>query len=225
LTNLLSIHQVKRGNRSMKKLLLAGVAVGALVGIAGAAQAAVERSFSGSGGSGSLGPGAGQEPWTYGASSPIPPPAGTDVGWGSPGFSKGLTPSAEAVTVNDFEITFAHPLDAAEIGLPGGCGGTETGGTVFCLGGASTPWTPSFSALTPDMITFTAPSAAASLAPGQDYFVNVALLAGDGVSGGAFTGSWSVAVPVPKPGTLASLALLGAAFAGLGLFGPRRKTT
>ena len=91
----------------MKKLLLAGVAAGALVVMAGAPQAAVERTFSGSGASGFLGPGAGQKPWTYGSIGP------GDVGWGSPGVGAGETPSREAVTVSDFEITFLHPLDPA----------------------------------------------------------------------------------------------------------------
>ena len=52
---------------------------------------------------------------------------------------------------------------------------------MFCTG-AGVAWTPTQTG--PDSITFTAPSAAADLAPGQLYFVNIALLPGAGVSGG-----------------------------------------
>jgi hypothetical protein len=201
----------------MRKLLLAGVAVGALVGASGVANASgpIERPFNGSGSSGFLEPTTPSEPWGYCGSdqapcTPIKSAGGastTDVGWGSPGVSSGETPSNELVPVNDFEITFAAAtLDPAQIALGNAsdCTGTEVGGTVFCADGV--PWTADL--LGPSSIEFDAP-AGTFLDPGGDYFVNVMLNAGEGVFGGAFTGDWSV----PEP---TSMALLGAGLAGLG---------
>jgi hypothetical protein len=188
----------------MRKSLLASVAVSALIAGSVAAQADIVRPFSGVGGFGFLGPGAGQEIWRYGSSTPIPPPSGTDVGWGSPGVGHGGNASFEAVPVNDFEITFTSALDPAQIAIPGaGCSGGTSGGTVFCTS-SGVLWSPVFDPSSPDSIAFFAP-AGTELDPGQSYFVNIMLLAGDGVFGEAFTGAWTSEVPEP-----ASMTLVGA---------------
>ena len=207
----------------MRKLLLAGVAVGALIGVSGIANAEIVRTFSGSGSQGFLDPAAPSEPWSYCGATGVTPctpiedatgAATTDVGWGSPGVSAGETPSNETVPVNDFEINFhGAKLDPAQIALGNtrDCEGTEVGGTVFCSG--STQWTADLA--NASSIVFTAPKGV-FLTPGEDYFVNIMLLDGPGVSGAAFEGDWTV----PEP---TSLAILGAGLAGLGAIRRRRR--
>ena len=183
----------------MRKLLMAGAALGALAAASLTAQAGIVRTFSGSGASGFLDPVGSSEPWAY-----ANPFSGSDVGWGSPGIGAGVAPSNETVPVTDFEITFASPIDS----------NTATQ-FVSTTGGR---WTAVFDPATPDSVAFVA-LAGTVLDPGQDYFVNIFLLPGDGVSGEAFSGAWTGSA-VPEP---ASLALLVSALFGFGL-ARRRKS-
>lgn len=201
----------------MRTLLLAGVAATALVGVAQTANAGILRTFYSPGGSsGILDPADGSEPWTYGSHTPILNATGaatSDVGWGSPGVSDGLTAYNGPGSASDFEITFANAtLDFAQIaqGMTQGCAGSEGGGTTFC--GPNGQW--AATSWTANSITFTGPPGT-DMFEGEDYFVNIML--NPGGSGSAFNGAWTGTIPEP-----ATWAMMLAGFAGLGLAGWRR---
>ncbi len=208
----------------MRTLLLAGVAATALVGVVETANAGILRTFYSPGGSsGVLDPADRSEPWQYGSNTPILGPSGatTDVGWGSPGVSEGITAYNGPGSASDFEITFANAtIDPAQIaiGMAADCAGSEGGGTVFCgpsgPGGGIGQW--AVTGYGTNWITFMGPPGT-DMAEGQDYFVNIMLLQGG--TGSGFNGAWT---GVPEPSTWA---MLLAGFAGLGLVGWRRART
>jgi hypothetical protein len=143
--------------------------------------------------------------------SDVPCPAG-DFGWGSPGVGEGLVPYGESTPATDFEITFDVPLDPDQItvGSDSNCAGRETGGTTFCTDDG-TLWTSSYNPSVPDSIAFFAPPGT-SLAPGQEYFVNIFLDGSLPMSEPVdFTGEWTGGeAATPEP---ASLLLLGSGLA------------
>ena len=168
------------------------------------------------------------EPWTYGSLTPILDANGvstTDVGWGSPGVSRGVTPYNGPGSASDFEIVFGTTLtgvqamlDPAQIalGMTMGCAGEEGGGTVFCgpsgPTGAFGQW--AVTAYGSNWITFTGP-AGTDMKEGQNFFVNIMLL--DGGGGAAFSGAWTGSIPEP-----ATWAMMLMGFAGLGYAGYRK---
>lgn len=191
--------------------------VGLLVG-AGTAQAAtiVIGPFSGTGTQGNLDTTNSSEPWLINCSglgpNNVPCPV-DDFGWGSPGVAETLTPYTGTTAATDFEITFdGFAIDPSQIGLASapGCAGREQGGTVFCTDDLN-PWTVVYDPTTPDSLAFFAP-AGQSLAPGQEYFVNI-FLEGDSLPTSiSFTGGWTAETAVPEP---ASMVLLGTGLAAL----------
>jgi hypothetical protein len=224
----------------MRTLLLAGVAAITLVGVAESANAAILREFSSPATyypypgypnpTGYLDPVTPSEPWTYGSGTLILDANGnptTDVGWGSPGVSRGLTGYNGPGSASDFEIVFGQTLtgvqaviDPAQIalGMTMGCAGSEGGGTVFCgpTPGGYGQW--AVTGYGSNWITFMGPPGT-DMKEGQDFFVNIMLL--DGGGGAAFSGDWTGSIP--EPSTWAMM-LLG--FAGLGFAGYRaRKQT
>ena len=200
----------------MRTLLLAGVTATALLGVVGTSNASILRTFSGSGSSGMLDTVDGSEPWTYGSTNPILDINGnptSDVGWGSPGVSLGLTPYNGPGSASDFEITFLNAvIDPAQlaVGVAMGCAGSAPGGTTFC--GPNGQWAATLVAA--NSIAFVGPPGT-DMYEGQEYFVNVMLL--NGGSGSAFVGAWTGTIPEPS-----TWAMMLAGFAGLGLAGWRR---
>jgi hypothetical protein len=125
--------------------------------------------------------------------------------WGSPGLSTGTDTwpalTGEAV---EFSITFT--------GLPGGVTIDQSADptplsfndfTRFHSTGDSTIWTPTYSG--GNTVTFDPPSGF-SLAPGTDFFVNIAFTGGP-VNGVQFTGDFITAATVPEPGSLLLVAV------------------
>jgi hypothetical protein len=209
----------------MKRIFtIAAAAVGLMIGAQTASATTIAiRTFSGSGTAfGALGPVDSDEPWLINCPSDCPHQAtgGLDFGWGSPGVDQSVTPYDETTAATDFEISFpGFALDPAQIpiGSSDACAGRGTGGTTFCAipGALGVLWTPSFDPSHPDTIAFFAPPGT-SLAPGENYFVNIFLLGAlpkadplTGIVPFSFSGEWTTEV-TPEPG---SLLLLGTGLA------------
>jgi PEP-CTERM motif len=180
-------------SRSLAVVLAAAVVLGPG---AVASEAAVIFPFSGSGSSGSAAP----SPLTW---LVIENFSGESV-WGIPGFGEGFAVWPSETSVTDFHITFeARTVDDSFL--------SETQFSVFLEG----EWTRVVNGNTVD---FFAPAGTA-LDLGEEFFVNVTLLGGEGIR--TFEAHWTTdAVVVPEP---ASLLLVGVGLTALGLAATRRR--
>jgi hypothetical protein len=195
---------------TMRTLLLAGAAAGCLMlGPQIAKADSPIYSFSDSGDSGHLV--GSQEFWQYGSGGTTPPNG--DLAWGSPGINAGSAIYGESIAATDFEITFNQAtIDSTVLGSS-----CAQGAIVFCSdtgGGNFVQWTPTL--VGDNGIVFDAP-AGVQLAQNGQYFTDI-YLNPDGVSGGSFSGDWSISVPEP-----AGLSVLGAGLFALGWLRRRRR--
>ena len=191
----------------MRKLL-ACVIAGVFVALTSTSAQAAAITFNGQGQSGT-------DPWGHGWQWLNTGIGGNSV-WGIPGNAAGLELFQGPGWVSDFHITF--------FGLPAGITIDETAGLendltfrVFDQAGIDDfDWTVDVDGNT---VSFIAPSTAAIMNPGDDFFVNVALTGAlssfDDIS---FEAEWTMDV-IPAPATLA---LMGAGLLGLGLARRRR---
>jgi len=144
--------------------------------------------FSGSGGSGNIQTG---QSFAYDADG------GTFAAdWGIPGVNLG-TAIWTGPTISEFMVTFALPagviIDPAQviIGNNANCFGSSIGGTTFCAGPYSAPWTATL--IGTNGILFN--SSGDLLTDGDSFFVDVFFTGGDPY-GADFSGEFT---PVPEP--------------------------
>jgi len=163
-----------------------------LVALTSVAAFAGSIPFSGSGGSGTIQTG---QPFAYNADGGTVAPD-----WGIPGVNLNAA-FWSGPTISQFMVTFALPagviIDPAQIiiGNGGNCFGTSNGGTTFCAGPYSTPWTATL--IGTNEIVFN--SSGDLLTAGDTFFVNVFFSGGDPY-GAAFSGEFTP-IPIPEPAT------------------------
>ena len=205
---------------SVKMLAVAGTVLAAL-----SAPAWADYAFSGSGTSGTLRGGPGEQ-WAFNADN-----AQVQDDWGSPGVNLGFAAYDGPHTAIGFEITFTGgegwAIDYSGAGLATDCGGGSLGGIVYCNEfnglGSGTQWTPSVQTAT--TIEFDAPNAGSDQAAGQQYFTNVffAHTGGAYVAPTGFTGRWIFSDCVTNCPEPASLSLIGVGLAGVAAIRRRRR--